>query len=262
MSLVHPPSQAPSQTRRVLVSAQSLPETNCEGTTIGLPNETWHYIYKVLRMQPGDCVVVLDGQGRQLTGKLLLKPNDALLIERDESCDAHESPLNLTLYQAIPKGDRWEWALEKATELGVHHIVPLTTTRSVVNVPAAKIQKKMTRWTKIIQSAARQSIRDRIPTLHPPMTFKQALITRTPQDLHVLCHTQHAPSTLPAQLEPGQGVTLWVGPEGGWHPDEVMEFTAGTALTSHILQAGPRVLRAETAALAMVTLMQARYGDL
>lgn len=250
-----------SQTRRVMVPPQQLPPFPCTDQFITLPFDACHYINTVLRMKMGDTVILLDGQGRHLTGTLT-KPNDLLILQSDEQRDANESPLELTLYQAIPKGERWEWALEKATELGVAGIVPLMTARSVVTVPASKAHRKMERWTKIIHSATRQSHRDRAPTLHNPSTFEQALATRSPQDLHVLCHTTPSPSTLPQQLEPGQGVSLWVGPEGGWHPDELARFTQASHLHAHIFQAGPRVLRSETAALAMVTLMQARYGDL
>ena len=133
--------------KRAPIPADSLPGTSLAGGSLPLPHETRHYLMNVLRLGPGEHVELFDGTGRVLVVEL--REGSIALVLSDERSEGRESPLTITLYQAIPKGDRWEWLLEKACEAGVARVVPLQTARSVVKIAPNKADKKLERWRRI-----------------------------------------------------------------------------------------------------------------
>lgn len=246
--------------KRIFIDPQHLPHDNLVGQSIKLPADTLHYIYTVLRMTPGQPLHLTDGQGRLLHTQTPASTNDPFLITEDQHQHHNESPRQIHLYQAIPKGERWSFVLEKTTELGVSAITPITTSRTVVNIPPQKQEAKHQRWLKILQSATRQCQRDLTPQLHPITTFQQAISQLQPHDHNILCHTQPSPSSLPQTLSPQQTISLWIGPEGGFTDAECQHFLQHP--NTHIIQLGPRILRTETAAITTLAILQHRYGDL
>jgi len=249
--------------RRVPVDPHELADAPLTGTTIELNERAAHYLRDVLRMEPGDPVELFDGQGRVL--RLSLAEVSAHVVTadvvRDELSERGESPATLTLYQAIPKGDRWEWVLEKVTELGVSRIVPLHTQRSVVRVPEKKQAKKLERWARVAQGAARQCGRTLTPELNAPMTTRQVSLALD-HDLTILCSTDPGAPSLDVAFDDHAGalsVGVLIGPEGGWTDDEeAMLVSAGAVRVTM----GPRILRSETAGVVAVALTQHRLGDL
>ncbi len=224
------------------------------GKVIPLEEERRHYLETVLRLSAGDRVEIFDGSGHAWLCEVAVADEFELraleALERDV-----ESPLQITLLQAVPKGDRWEWVLEKATELGVARIVPIQTARSVVQIPAAKVDRKLERWRKIVESAARQSTRTVVPKIEAPTSFSQSLSSREEE----LLLFAHPPSSEDAVDAPPTSVAIWIGPEGGFTDDEIRSLREHGASAFGL---GPRVLRSETAGMFATGLLQARWGDL
>ncbi|RVU44743.1 16S rRNA (uracil(1498)-N(3))-methyltransferase [Lujinxingia sediminis] len=232
-----------------------------------LPEQASHYVRTVLRLPPGAPVELFDGSGRLARATLVECDADQVIAQVDAPriSERGESSVQWVLFQAIPKGDRWEWLLEKATELGVDAIVPLATRRGVVQLSDDRFEKKRARWEKIIAGAARQCRRAKIPSLHAPLPPERALESH-PCDTHLVAHLGHGMTAVHDALErrasEGDAIAragLWVGPEGGFEEAEVDAIlnAGGAPITL-----GPRVLRAETAGLTLLTLAQNALGEL
>jgi 16S rRNA (uracil1498-N3)-methyltransferase len=220
-----------------------------------------HHLRRVLRLRPGAMVEATDGTGRLYTIRLV-----ALEVEggwgaiETRAEPERESPCAITLAQAILKGDRMSWLVQKATELGVARIVPMETAR-VVARPAAGAAARHTRWERIAREAVKQCGRVVVPVIDRPRAFGEVAHEIAGHDVawvfwegggRALAVTA-AEVGLPARL------LLLVGPEGGFTSGEVaMAETAGARLVS----LGPRILRAESAGLAAVALCQFLFGDL
>jgi 16S rRNA (uracil1498-N3)-methyltransferase len=249
------------------VAPGALPEGDLAGAEVALPDDAARYLRDVLRLGPGDPVELFDGSGRVVRGAIAQADADAVrvLVRDDLMSQAGESPLELTLYQAIPKGDRWEWLLEKATEVGVTRVVPLETRRTIVKIKASKVDAKLARWSKIAAGAARQCERSVVPEVTAPATLAAALGGLTDDVVALVGATEDlgagAPApALAAALDPAATrVALFVGPEGGW---ERGELDAMAAAGVRAFRCGPRVLRSETAGVVCATLVQQLVGDL
>jgi len=231
-----------------------------------LPPEAAHYATVVLRLGTDAPVILIDGSGLVATGHLELGDAEVAahldaVTERDEG----ESPLALELWSAIPKGDRWEWILQKATELGATVIQPLHTARGDVRIPPERLPSRLPRWQRVADEAARQCRRARAPEVFPPRTLAElAHHAAAPDAIGFAAHSTPAAPVLPLALAlarqpaPPRAI-LAVGPEGGFTDAEAAWFaTANFALVS----LGPRILRVETAAVLGVGLIQHAWGDL
>ncbi len=232
---------------------------------------------RVLRLSLGAQIVLFNGDGQEYQAEVTgLGPDAAAGQILNARQPATEPPINLTLYQCSLKGDKFEWVLQKGTELGVTCFVPVVSAHSIVR-PAAALRKKYARWQAILREAAEQSGRVQVPTLAEPLSVERAVeeargVRLMPYEsaaddasvpsLSVAVETLHcnvsttmgegdeAVRTL--QCNVSTGVALLIGPEGGFAPEEV-------ALARHagwqIVTLGPRILRAETAALAAVAII-------
>ncbi len=215
------------------------------GEVLRLSEEEVHHVHKVLRGRSGDRVQVVDDAGRLFVAELLGQ-GEATILE--EQPTAGEDEGEVVLYQAVPKGRHMDLVVEKATELGVSRIVPLSTERSVVRLLEG--DGKARRWRRVAEAAARQSLRLRIPEVAEIATFAEA--AREAGETGVLMH--NGVKLLPLEdVVPGPAVGLFVGPEGGFGDGElVMAREAGLSLAS----LGPYRLRSETA--GMVAVARAR----
>jgi 16S rRNA (uracil1498-N3)-methyltransferase len=226
-----------------------------QGEIVELPPETAHQVRTVLRMGAGDRLLLLDNLGEQMEAELTAVTRRQVtvrLITRQPA--AGEPQLKLTLYQSLLKKDNFEWVLQKGTELGVSRFVPLLTERTIVSERAIK-PNKLARWQRILTEAAEQCRRARIPELAPAQTFAEALAVpaRPPFALIPamgaatgLLEVLNGRSPLP------NPIALFIGPEGGFSPEEISQAQAQGLIPVSL---GPRTLRAETAALAAVTLV-------
>jgi len=231
------------------------PEPLQDGQEVTLTAEAGRHLLKVLRLQPGAPLVLFDGSGREYPGELRegsrARLGEGVAPER-------ESPLRIHLLQGVSKGERMDYTLQKAVELGVNTITPVVTERSVVQLEGARLEKRMNHWRGIIIAACEQSGRNRVPDLQPLVRLPDCLAADYPGLKLVLDPEGSASlSTLPPP-EPLQA-TLLIGPEGGLSDAELA--MAGTCNFTG-LRLGPRILRTETAGLAAIAALQSLWGDL
>ena len=216
------------------------------GETLRLGVEEAHHVSRVLRGRPGDAIEVVDGEGRLFLAELVGGPEVLLVEERPaETTDDGD----ITLYQAVPKGRHMDLVVEKATELGVGRVVPLLTQRGIVKL--SRGDGKADRWRRVALSAARQSLRLRVPEVGEPVAFAEA--AREAGEGGVLLHVGLELSPVEETVA-GRPVGLFVGPEGGWSEGE-LALAAGAGLRFASL--GPFRLRSETAGVVAVARARA-----
>lgn len=224
------------------------------GDTIELPDTLAHHAVRVLRLKHDTPIVLFDGRQGQYHATLILEGKKALAhIHKYETRNV-ELAGHLTLGQALVSSDKMDWIIEKAVETGVRTFIPVLARRSVVNLGAERIGKKMRHWEKIIESACAQCGRNQLMQLTEPKTLPSLLATT---DLTLICHPD-APHSLRDVLNPSSNhITLLIGPEGGWSDEEMAQ--AGQAGVKPV-RFGKRILRTETAGLAMVSAISALQG--
>jgi 16S rRNA (uracil1498-N3)-methyltransferase len=249
---------------RARIEPDELPDESLADRTFALPERVAHYLRDVRRMEPGDPVELFDGTGRVLTGRLqVVRDNDVrMAVFDDRVVERNESPCRITLCQAIPKGKRWRWVLEKTTELGVHRIRPMETDHTIVEISEQKEPRKLERWGRIVGSAARQSERTRTPEIDAPCSL-ETLLDEPFDGRDIALHARQGSEPL-AELAEGNideatDLRLWIGPEGGFSEQEAERLAEAGVAFGHL---GPRILRTETAAVVAVSLVQNTLGDL
>ncbi|MCW4456218.1 16S rRNA (uracil(1498)-N(3))-methyltransferase [Flavobacterium sp. MXW15] len=230
------------------------------GAEIVLPEDAANHLVRVMRLREGELCVLFNGDGRDYPARLLAagKREARVRIEAAQVVD-NESPLRITLLQGIARGEKMDLILQKATELGVAAVMPVNAERTEVKLDAARTEKRLAHWHSVIASACGQSGRARVPELSPPRPLQEAARTLPAELLRLTLDPQgeYRLATLPAA--PAAGVAIAIGPEGGWSPrDRQALQEAGF----QGLQLGPRILRTETAGLAAIAALQARFGDL
>lgn len=213
------------------------------GGALELPEGEADHVLKVLRGRERDLVEVVDGAGRLFVAELR-GGRRADVVE--ELALAGAEDVEISLYQAIPKGGRMDLVVEKATEVGVSTIVPVVAERGVVNPREGKIG----RWRRVVEAAARQSLRLRVPEVREPVPFERAV--REVGEAGVLLH--NAPGLDVVEAVVGSPAGLFVGPEGGWGAGE-LRLAEEVGLT--FAQLGPYRLRSETAGVVAVARAQA-----
>lgn len=218
-------------------------------------DEQAHQIAHVLRMRPGERVKVLDNAGWQYVAELAEVGRRVTAVLRQKQPAANEPSSQLTLYQALLKRDNFEWVLQKGTEIGVSRFVPLITARTVAHLP-----KKSDRWQRILTEAAEQSRRGRIPELAAPLPLAEAWPAAATADLALLPWEDATEQTIPQALQGirPSSIAIFIGPEGGWTETEVRDGR-GHGLIPVTL--GPRILRAETAAIVATALARQLIGE-
>ena len=233
-------------------------------TPARLGQELAHRIGRVLRLSTGDHIFLLDGSGQEVEAEITAIAHDEVLVCALASRQPHTEPwTQVSLYQAALAGERFEWVLEKGTELGVSRFVPLICARNTAKLPVGgrEWHQKLVRWQAIVRSAAEQSHRARLPRLEAPMPLASAVAAMAKPAI-MAWEGSSSPLTpiltaLGAIRPPG--LSLAVGPEGGFTDEEVaLAEAAGVRLAS----LGPRILRAETAGIALATLALYQLGEL
>jgi 16S rRNA (uracil1498-N3)-methyltransferase len=215
------------------------------------------HLSRVLRMKEGDAIILFDGKGGQYPARIsAIRRASLLAITGDFEAIERESGLCLHLGIALSRGERMDWVVQKATELGVTSIAPLATERTAVKLSAQREDKKLRHWQQIASSACEQCGRNRLPQIIPPQTLEQWL-PGVRADARLVLH-HRAGNTHPGHLAPTSAALL-VGPEGGL---SAAEIASAELAGFRCLQLGPRVLRTETAPLAAIAILQARWGDM
>lgn len=216
-----------------------------------------NHIKNVLRMKPGDQVMVSDGEGMQYLCALEAFESGLVWFGIvDTWKENRELPSKLYLFQGLPKSDKMELIIQKATELGVYELVPMVTARTVVRLDEKKAEKKAARWNAIAESAAKQSGRSRIPRVRGAMTFPEALAFAGGLDVLLIPYEKAEGMEATRQaiegIRPGQSVGIFIGPEGGFEEAEV-----GQAMTCGAVPVtlGRRILRTETAGFVVLSML-------
>ena len=218
-----------------------------------------NHITRVLRLERGDALTVFDGRGGEYAARIEEFRKGAVIVSvGDASTVIRESPLSLTLAQGVSRGERMDWVVQKATELGVTRIVPVLTERTVVKLDAKQAERKLLHWQGIATAACEQSGRDRIPAIDAPLEMAAFLGGVDRRATRVLLSPTGSLriSELP---RPDAGIVVLIGPEGGLADTEQRAALAAGFVA---VRMGPRVLRTETAAVAALTLLQHQFGDL
>lgn len=220
-----------------------------------LPENVVRHIH-VLRLRVGDELILFNGDGWIYFARLdELTKRHAICYIFDKEEKNIESPLDLTLVQAISSGERMDFTLQKSVELGVNKIVPILSERCVVKLSGERADKRIARWQEIVIGACEQCGRNTVPVVQPIVYFRDYLICKD-ERLHVLMSLNHTKSL--SEIQSSRQIALMIGPEGGWTPaEEQMAFDSGC----QAITLGKRVLRTETASLAVIAAMQTLWGD-
>lgn len=234
------------------------------GQLLELPKEAAAHVAKVLRARGGDPVILFNGSGEDFSGVIdRVQGNRASVSVGAARPANNESPLEITLVQCVPRGDKMDFIVQKATELGVQRIVPVLSQRSVVRLDGTQAHAKQAHWRAVAVSACEQCGRARLPTIEVPQPLLNYLGLAAPTGVQ---RWLLEPSGSPSVSRGAHGISqhvrraeIAVGPEGGIAPDELEAFQL-VGFSAILL--GPRVLRTETAAIAGLVWLQSAYGDL
>ena len=234
-----------------------LSEVLSAGRAVSLPDNVVRHLH-VLRLKPDEEIVLFNGDGKAYPARLgvLEKRRATAEILREEEAD-NESPLNITLVQAVSSGERMDFTLQKSVELGVGEIRPVLSERCVVRLDGERAAKRVARWQEIVVSACEQSGRNTVPQVLPLVSYQEALRQMPSEKTKLLMSVRNA-QKLNRITPSSDGLIFMVGPEGGWRESEEQQaFGAGFQAVT----LGPRVLRTETASLAAIAAMQTLWGD-
>ncbi|MBE7414016.1 MAG: 16S rRNA (uracil(1498)-N(3))-methyltransferase [Deltaproteobacteria bacterium] len=231
-------------------------------TRVDIAGEEFYHLKKVLRLAQGVQVFLFNGKGLELSGKIeeVGKGSASVIIE-GSSRGERESPLGFVLLQALLKGDRPEFIIQKATELGIREVCFYNTSRTIPRVSADKEASRQARWKKTAVEAAKQCGRTVLPEINFAPDLKGALKGHD-DNLKLLLWEKEGAAGLKDALKGARGksgISVLVGPEGGLSPGEAAEATGAGFVKAGL---GPRILRAETAALAIMSIVQHALGDL
>jgi 16S rRNA (uracil1498-N3)-methyltransferase len=225
-----------------------------------LPEAQAHHVAHVLRLTVGDAVTLFDGRGTEYPAMILRigKHAVAVRISGEHQTD-RESPLHMTLVQAISSGERMDYTIQKAVELGVARIQPVTSQRSVVRLKNERAEKRVAHWQYVVIAACEQCGRNVVPEVAPVLLFMDWLATLAVGGAETrLMLAPRAGQRLAELAAPAGSAILLAGPEGGFDDTEI-EMALARGFSA--LRLGPRVLRTETAALAALAAMQLKWGD-
>ena len=223
-----------------------------------LPETVFHHAIRVLRMSVGDHLTLFDGTGYEYLAQLTkVDKHSAIVSLTRQPLISRESPLNLSLAQAILNHDKMDWVIQKAVELGVTNIMPIMTERSIVKLSQEKVTGRLERWQQIVISACEQCGRTILPTVHAPVTLVNWLNTIKAAKRIVLDPTSEG-SLMQLSSSATDDWVFVVGPEGGLSQDELSLLYRHQFIG---VSMGPRILRTETAGLAILSCAQMLWGD-
>jgi 16S rRNA (uracil1498-N3)-methyltransferase len=230
------------------------------GAAIALGGTVYHHLVVVLRRIRGDAVTLFNGRGGEYAATIESMARRELMMRIGAFRDVNrESALPVTLAQAVSKGERMDFTIQKAVELGVTAIQPLLTDRVVVRLDAERWTRKQEHWQSIAVSACEQSGRTRIPRVAPVLDLNDWMPTIPADTFRLILSLSLGATPATVRRAAGQPIVLLVGPEGGWSEIERKLADLG-GFTG--LALGPRVLRTETAGMVALAVIQSQWGDL
>jgi 16S rRNA (uracil1498-N3)-methyltransferase len=238
------------------------PDVRAPGQDLVLTGEEFHHLRNVLRLQVGDTLSLFDGAGRGFAASLVEMDRQRAIVRiGPEEVPTPESPLQLHMAVALAKGEKLDLMIQKGTELGVFAFHPLITRRADLKLDSERAETRLTRWRRVALEACKQSGRTRIPEIFPPVSLASFLVRDLPAQRLVLdpMGEPASPNLQGLDVRVTSSLLAAVGPEGGWDPEELRLLHEngfrGVSL-------GPRILRAETAAIVAAAMLQYLAGDL
>ena len=257
-----------------------VPQPLAVGQRISLPEAVANHAVRVLRLQPGDPLVLFNGEGGAYAGHLLAREENTKEVPSKKQRDSRQSrqtvadvlldefqpddrasQLRISLWQGVSAAERMDYTWQKSVELGVYRCVPIETRRCVTRLDAARAEKRHAHWQGVIVSAAEQCGLNQLPELLPVQTLTQALAQTAASGVRVMLDPD-ATESFPVWLERQQALTdltILIGPEGGFAPEEIVAAKEAGFLCFRL---GPRVFRTETAGPVALAVTQAIAGDL
>lgn len=234
-----------------------------EQKKISITGSDVNHIKNVLRMKNGEEVLISDGECLEYTCRIdEMNQGEVILSITDRREAERELPSRIYLFQGLPKSDKMELIIQKVVELGVYEIIPVDMKRTVVKLDDKKQEIKLRRWQGISESAAKQSKRIVIPQIHPVMRFSEALKYAENLDVRLmpyeLAEDMQYTRKILGKIQPGQSIGVFIGPEGGFAPEEVE-----AALQSQVqsITLGKRILRTETAGMTVLSILMFLMED-
>jgi 16S rRNA (uracil1498-N3)-methyltransferase len=238
-------------------------ETN-QNSQLIISGDDYHHIVRVMRMSEGDKLICVNSQGKSSVCTI------AEITDKNISCnivewidESSELPIRVTIASGLPKGDKLEWIIQKGTELGANQFVPFTAARSIVKWDSKKADKKVERWQKIAKEAAEQSHRNKVPTVHSPLTLSALIEMSHLYDCKLIAYEEESrkgEKSILAQtlqnLQESQTLLVVFGPEGGLDSREIQLLQQNGFISCGL---GPRILRTETAPLALLAAVSYHF---
>ena len=225
------------------------------GARIALPEDVAGHLVRVLRLGVGDACVLFNGDGNDYDARIVSVSKKSVEAEIGSAREVrNESPLRIVLVQGIARGEKMDWILQKATELGVAGIVPVHGERGEVRLDGERAGKRLRHWRSVVVSACEQSGRARKPEVAAPRGLADAFADLPATRLML---DPEAARPLPSRIA-DDACAIAIGPEGGWSPSDMATLAAAGFVGARL---GPRVLRTETAGLAAIAALQALAGD-
>ncbi len=239
-----------------MISRFFFPDRLPEMGSVRLPEALAHHATRVLRLRDGDAVVLFDGHGGEVPARLQGQGREWFAVLGEARAVDRESPLELVLVQALASGDKMDWIVQKAVELGARAVVPVEAERSVLRLSGERAARRVEHWRQVAVAACEQCGRDRVPEVAPLTGLRDYLAAARGATRLLLDPAHGAP--LAGLPPPAGALHFLIGPEGGWSEPELAACRAADCIPVGL---GPRVLRTETAGLAVLAAAQALWGD-
>ena len=218
-----------------------------------------HHALRVMRVKVDDFLVLFNGDGFEYRARVSDINKKTINIEiLSKEKNNNESPININLFQSISSNEKMDMVIQKATELGVSSIQPIFTSRSTVKLSLDRIKKRLIHWRQVSISACGQSGRSKIPTIKSPIGFDRFVEGITTNSLNLLLHPDNSKESSNLPNKYSGDINIFIGPEGGFSQDEVLLLKKQNCIN---IQLGSRILRTETAPLAIIAILQYKYGD-
>lgn len=218
-----------------------------------------HHALRVMRVKVDDFLILLNGDGFEYRGRVSDINKKTINVEiLSKEKNNSESPININLFQSISSNEKMDMVIQKATELGVSSIQPIFTSRSTIKLSLDRTKKRLIHWKQVSISACEQSGRSKIPTIKSPIEFDQISKGIKTNSLNLLLHPDNLEESSNLPNEYSGDINVFIGPEGGFSQDEVLLLKKQNCIN---IKLGPRILRTETAPLAIIAILQYKYGD-
>ncbi|MDC0542093.1 16S rRNA (uracil(1498)-N(3))-methyltransferase [Methylophilaceae bacterium] len=226
---------------------------------ISLDEFASHHALRVMRVKVDDFLILFNGDGFEYRGRVSDINKKTINVEiLSKEKNNNESTININLFQSISSNEKMDMVIQKATELGVSSIQPIFTSRSTIKLSLERAKKRLIHWRQVSISACEQSGRSKIPTIKSPIGFDQVSEGITTNSLNLLLHPDNLEESSNLPNEYSGDINIFIGPEGGFNQDEVLLLKKQNCTN---IQLGKRILRTETAPLAIIAILQYKYGD-